>query len=72
MRLDGWNQIAGYLGVTVAAARWLRKVGLPIRKTLDGGVWTTTEALWTWKSGLDEVNEHLRSRFGRPPGAALH
>ena len=72
MRLEGWERIADHLGVTIAAARWLRKVGLPVRKTLDGDIWTTTEALWTWKCGVAEVNEHLRARFGRPPGAALH
>ncbi len=72
MRLDGWQRIADHLGVTVAETRWLCGVGLPVREAGGGGIWTTTEALWTWKRGVDEVNEHLRSRFGRPRDAVLH
>ena len=72
MRLDGWKQIAEHFGVSIGVARGLCHVGFPVRRTLNGRVWTTTEALWLWGAGVVEVNEQLRKRHIRPPGVALH
>ncbi len=73
MRLDGWKQIAAHLGVTVYQARSFREIGLPVRNTPDGRVWSTTEALWLWLDGVNEFHE-LRRKWltRRPPGAVLH
>ncbi len=70
MRLDGWKSIADHFGITIGVARGLLHVGLPVRKQLNGRVWTTTEALWLWRTGVDEVCEELG--ILRPPGTVVH
>lgn len=72
MRLEGWKEIATHLGVSIGEAQGFEGIGLPVRRLLGGGVWTTTEALWLWKCGVEEVCEHLAKRFTRPPDAVLH
>ncbi len=72
MRLDGWKSIATHLGIRVGTAQGFCEIGLPIRKTLDGSVWTTTEALWLWHQGVVGIAEQLRKRHIRPRGVALH
>ena len=72
MRIDGWKGIAAQLNISVPKARGLRRDGLPVRKALNGRVWTTTEAIQLWAWEVIEINEHLKSWFSRPPGVALH
>ena len=72
MRIDGWKGIAAQFNISVGKAKGLRNVGLPVRKALNGRVWTTTEALWLWHQGVVEIAEQLRKRHIRPRGVALH
>lgn len=72
MRLDGWKKIAGHLGCSVEEARGFRQIKIPVRKLLNGRVWTTTEALRLWQWGAAEVCEELHAARGRAPDEILH
>jgi hypothetical protein len=54
-RLDGWKEIAGYLGVSERTARrWEINEGLPISRHVHeerGTVFSTSEALDAWRAG---------------------
>ena len=62
--------------MTKHLSRDLEHVKIPIRRRLNGRVWTTTEALWLWSSRAREISDQIREgrarAVGRPPGAVLH
>lgn len=83
-QLDGWKQIAAYLGRSVRAAqRWERDLGLPVRRLKTAGgqvVFAHCREIDAWKARVEVpiegngdalVDQVRERRDARPSGWAL-
>jgi hypothetical protein len=63
-RLDGWKEIAGYLGRSVRTAhRWEKTLGLPVRR-VEG---QKADIVFALRSEIDEWLEAKAKEIGSPP-----
>ena len=47
--LEGWDDIASFLGVTTRTAATYVRLGMPIKRTQTNKVWVTKGDLYDWK-----------------------
>ena len=72
-RLNGWKEIAAFLGKGVRTAqRWEREYGMPVHRLgRDGGeiVWASRRELGAWMADNENRTRHDREPAGRPDAA---